>query len=138
MLQSQSLSARAYWEQVHPPLAHITYRNGLHGSEAMLTARWDSNWLRRWSRGGPPFHVKLNGSRVGDYGIGAGLLGKLLCARHRIVQYVGFDVANRSLSAASALLAATVPQCAARFELVGGAVPEFCRYQLDVLVSQQV
>ena len=133
---SESAVARAYWEQADPPLAHISYNNGLHGSEARLVARWDTAWLRRWSAGGPPFGISLGGRRVGDYGIGAGLLGKLLCTRHHVSAYVGFDVAKRSLDAAKQKLSALT--CATEFVHVAEGVPEFSEWRLDVLVCQQV
>ena len=131
----ESSTSRAFWEQAHAPLAHISYDNGLHGSEFQLIRRWYSNWLGPWSR-----RVRLRGSRVGDYGIGAGLLGKVLCSRFHIGAYVGFDVANRSLTAAKALLNQSVVPltCAKEFELVAGGIPEFSNWRLDVLISQQV
>lgn len=105
---SDSALARAYWNKVHPPLAHIDYQNPLHGSEERLVRRWNRAWLGEWSKGGPPFNVVLKDRRIGDYGIGAGLLGKVLC-QHEIGGYIGFDVAERSLSAARTMLSESAP-----------------------------
>ena len=124
-------STAEYWENsATPAFAHIAYKDHLH-SEAAMIKRWNDQWLKRWASGG-----WLRGKRVGDYGIGAGLLAKVLWKNHSISHYVGFDIAARSLMAASKkLLQETdLPHT---LILVSGAV-NFAEQHLDVLISQQV
>lgn len=126
-------TAKAYWEQAHPPLAHISYNNSQLHSEGALVQRWDRSWLKRWLAMG----VTLQGKRVGDYGIGGGLLGQVLCQRYAIGSYVGFDVAERSITAARTRIA-KVPACHAEYHDVSGGLVSLMEWNLDVLISQQV
>ena len=119
-----------FWQTTSPVYAHIEYRKHLH-SEAFTTRRWRLSWLDSWARGD-----WLRGKTVGDYGIGAGLLGKVLCANYSIGRYVGIDIAPRQIAAAARLLSA-VPGCRHDLVLQSGP-PDFRALGLDALVSQQV
>jgi hypothetical protein len=120
-----------YWENsASPAFAHIAYKDHL-GSEQAMVRRWNQQWLQRWAGSG-----WLKGKRVGDYGIGAGLLAKVLAANHSIAHYVGFDIATRSLSAASKKLQAET-SCPHTLILVSGPT-DFASQHLDVLICQQV
>jgi len=120
-----------YWQRsASPAFAHVVYKDHL-GSEEAMVQRWNREWLQRWAGSG-----WLKGKRVGDYGIGAGLLAKVLAANHSIAHYVGFDIATRSLSAASEKLQRET-SCPHTLILVSGVV-EFASQHLDVLICQQV
>ena len=125
-------AAVAYWERAaSPAFAHIKYDQHL-GSEVIILQRWKQQWLDRWAGSG-----WLRGKRVGDYGIGAGLLAKELCKNHSIGHYVGFDIATRSLAAASKKIQEETTSCPHTLILVSGPI-DFKAQHLDVLISQQV
>eukprot|EP00316_Scyphosphaera_apsteinii_P010026 CAMPEP_0119319024 /NCGR_PEP_ID=MMETSP1333-20130426/48293_1 /TAXON_ID=418940 /ORGANISM="Scyphosphaera apsteinii, Strain RCC1455" /LENGTH=249 /DNA_ID=CAMNT_0007325345 /DNA_START=182 /DNA_END=931 /DNA_ORIENTATION=+ len=122
--------ARTFWQTADSGFSHINYTSYL-GGEKGLMSRWKSEWLDRWAKGG-----WLRGKRVGDYGIGAGLLGKLLCTNYSIARYVGMDIAARQLEAAAILLE-SLAACPRTLILQSGT-PDFSTLGLDVLISQQV
>jgi len=120
-----------YWEHsASPAFAHIAYKDHLNSEQAMVQ-RWNKQWLQRWAGSG-----WLKAKRVGDYGIGAGLLAKVLATNHSIAHYVGFDIATRSLSAASKKLQGET-SCPHTLILVSGPT-DFASQHLDVLICQQV
>ena len=128
---------RSFWETVNGGFAHIDYKAPNHHSEAAVIQRWRTQWLDAWlaQLGG---HW-LRGRRVGDYGIGGGLLGELLCREYGISHYVGFDVARRQLDLARRRLSNA--GCSHELVLVDssrGDATDFVPHQLDALVSQQV
>jgi len=121
---------QSFWQTANAGFSHINYSAYL-GGESGMTARWNAQWLSHWSSGG-----WLRGKHVGDYGIGAGLLGKILCMNHSIARYVGLDIAARQLEAAATMFQA-LPGCRHTLILQSGS-PDFSSLGLDVLISQQV
>ena len=85
-----------WWGTVaHPTYSHVEYNHWL-GSEQRMVSSWRKDWLRAFSQ-----RHTLSGKRLLDYGIGGGLLGKvLLDSPHQIAHYVGVDISERSLGAA--------------------------------------
>jgi hypothetical protein len=128
---------RSFWEGVDGDFAHINYSAPNHQSEAALIQRWRTQWLDAWSvQFGRNW---LQKQRVGDYGIGGGLLGELLCKEYGISHYVGFDVATRQLGLASQRLRNA--SCSHDVVLVNGSrgdATDFALHRLDAFVSQQV
>jgi len=111
--------------------AHLDYTRVKSSRE-----HWKASWLDRWvqlNRADPNW---LRGARIGDYGTGAGLLGKVLCEDHAIGRYIGMDIAARSLSATARFLEPSI-SCPRTLVLVSGE-PEFKSLNLDALISQQV
>ena len=86
----------SWWSTVaNPTYAHVQYNHWL-GSEQRLVSSWHKDWLLAFSQ-----RHTLSGKRLLDYGIGGGLLGKvLLDSPHQIAHYVGIDISERSLDAA--------------------------------------
>ncbi len=123
-------SVRDYWQTVSGFFAHVDYHGHL-GSERSLTRRWESSWLTRFNNSTP-----LRGKRVGDYGIGAGLLGEVLCTKFAVGHYVGIDIASRQLEA-TARRFDKLPQCG-RTLILQTQKLDFSGLGLDVLISQQV
>ena len=130
-------AVRSFWESVDGGFAHIDYASPNHHSEAALIQRWRTQWLDTWSvQFGRNW---LQGQRVGDYGIGGGLLGELLWSEYGISHYVGFDVAERQLGLARQRLRNA--SCSHDLMLVDGSrgdATDFALHRLDALVSQQV
>jgi hypothetical protein len=128
---------RSFWEGVDGGFAHIDYTWPSHVSEAAMFQRWRTQWLDAWSA---QFGRNwLQRQRVGDYGIGGGLLGELLCREYGISHYVGFDVAKRQLGLASQRLRNA--SCSHDLVFVNGSrgdATDFALYRLDAFVSQQV
>ena len=96
-----------------------------------MIQRWESSWLTRFAKSNP-----LRGKRVGDYGIGAGLLGEVLCTNFSVSHYVGIDIASRQLEAAARRFD-KLPQCSRTLVLQTSKL-DFSALRLDVLISQQV
>ena len=80
--------------------------------------------------------VNGTGKRVGDYGIGAGLLGQLLCTEYSVAHYFGIDIASRQLEATAARLD-RIPKCNHTLVLQTSKM-DFGAFRLDVFISQQV
>jgi len=122
---------RDYWQnRATPAFAHLDYHKYLHG-ENHLMEHWKNTWLNRWTANNTLF-----GKRVGDYGIGAGLLGSMLCKKYSVAHYVGIDVASRQLEAAAARLD-KLPNCNRTLILQTNKF-DFGSLCLDVLICQQV
>lgn len=81
---------RAWEERVGPMTAHI---KGCVDEKQLLTL-----YAKAIQR------VDFSGKCVLDYGCGGGLFGEFLFANTSILQYVGLDIATRSLAAAEKLL----------------------------------
>ena len=123
-------SVRNYWQTVDGKYAHIDY-SGYLRSEGSLIQRWESSWLTRLAKS-----IPLRGKRVGDYGIGAGLLGEVLCTNFSVSHYVGIDIASRQLETAARRFD-KLPQCGRTLILQTNKL-DFSGLGLDVLISQQV
>ncbi len=116
-----------YWEHADPTYSHIAYNRWLR-SEAQLQDYWRASWLHR---------LPARPGRVAEYGIGAGLLGKLLLTNGSATHYTGFDIAQRQLDAARKTLQAC---CAGRYELrlVDGELRASQLRGVDSFISQAV
>ena len=133
-------TAKTFWEHASGWFSHISYDNHVHKGEAHLIQTWDIRWFQVWSSSLPQGASWLRGKRVGEWGVGGGLLGQMLCERHGIAHYVAFDIAERQLKETSTRLARTVA-CPHDLVLASSTSPsdtEFKRWNLDVLISQQV
>jgi len=135
-----ALPLKQFWESVGKDFAHTSYVTSHSGEPVSRqnAARWKATWL-------PGFAEPLgwlNGSRIGDYGIGAGLLGTVLCNEYGAASYIGMDIASRSLDAARAQLTKNAPRCDSKLLLLDpsavGNMSFVNQFQLDALVSQQV
>ena len=130
--------ARQFWEHASATFSHIKYNGSYLRSEDQLMGAWRVRWLDRWSAN--PHASWLRGKRVGEWGVGGGLLGKMLCEQYRIGRYVAFDIAERQLQQTKARLAPT--SCAHEVVLASSTTaPGGCdwqRWRLDALISQQV
>ena len=130
-------AVRRFWQSVHGGFAHTDYTHRQHRGEASVVKRWRGQWLDDWlaDRG----NGWLRGRRLGDFGIGGGLLGELMCREHGISHYVGFDVADRQLELTRQRLRHA--NCSHSLVLVDGSrgdATDFRPYRLDALISQQV
>lgn len=126
-----------FWQSVHGGFAHTDYAHRQHRGEASVVKRWRGQWLDNWvaDRGSS----WLRGRRVGDFGIGGGLLGELMCRELGIAHYVGFDVADRQLELTRQRLRRA--NCSHSLVLVDssrGDATDFRPHRLDALISQQV
>lgn len=81
---------KAWEERVGPMTAHI---KGKINEKQLLTLY--ANAIQ---------NVNFSGKCVLDYGCGGGLLGEFLFTNTSVLQYVGLDIASRSLAAAEKLL----------------------------------
>lgn len=103
---------------------------------------WMGRWLQRWSADPQPGW--LHGKRVGEYGVGGGLLGQMLCEQFGTSHYVAFDIAERQLAEAEKRLERTHQagsSCTHAMVLASSTSPsgiDWRRHTLDVLISQQV
>jgi trans-aconitate methyltransferase len=57
-------------------------------SEAATISDWQANWLDQI-----PFPRSVR--TVAEYGIGGGLLGKLLLQKYSVAHYIGMDISKR-------------------------------------------
>lgn len=121
---------RDYWQTVDASFAHVNYSTYLRGEDALIS-RWKTAWMDRWAA-----RNSLRGKRVGDYGIGAGLLGELLCKNYSVAHYVGIDIAARQLEATAARFD-KLPDCN-RTLILQTSKLDFSALGLDVFISQQV
>jgi SAM-dependent methyltransferase len=83
---------RRFWEECNPCFSHVEIREHLH-NETALEKSWERDFVKS---------IDWEGRKVLDYGIGKGLLGTLLHRDYGIREYVGVDIAVRSLVAARA------------------------------------
>ena len=87
---------RDWWNHADTTFSHISYNKWLN-SESTLTKKWESEWIRRM-----PTHV----GHLAEYGIGGGLLGKVLLTKHKVTHYTGLDISDRQINHAYARLKA--------------------------------
>lgn len=78
---------RNIWNTTSPRNAHL----GISGEKSMLIARYKELVTSK---------INVTGKRVIDFGIGGGLLGRLLLSKFDIAYYIGYDLAERSINAA--------------------------------------
>lgn len=78
---------RNIWNTTSPRNAHL----GISGEKTMLIARYKELVTSM---------IDMKGKRVIDFGIGGGLLGKLLLSKYDIAYYFGYDLAERSINTA--------------------------------------
>lgn len=122
-------SVRAFWNTADPRYAHISYSGYLRSEEA-LVAYWQNQWLNTFA----PYLTST--SRVVEYGIGAGLLGKVLLRDYNVAHYVGLDISDRQIAAASAALS-TISSSRYTLRRVD-AIPSLEQYAPTVFISQAV
>ena len=120
-----------HWETAQSDFALDKYGTHRHGKGDVID-RWETSWLNRWLS----LNNTFRGKTVGDYGIGGGLLGELLCTKYQVKRYVGIDIATRQINAAAARLD-KLPECNRTLVLQASNL-DFTSLGLDILISQQV
>ena len=126
-------------EVADPQFSHIRYNGSAHHSEQALMQQWRGRWLDRWSS--DPHQGWLRGKRIGEYGVGGGLLGQMLCETFGTAHYSAFDIAERQLREARARLQRTSGACTHKMVLASTTSPsgiDWRTHRLDALISQQV
>lgn len=80
-----------FWENCNTTFAHITTDDWLKNKENLISV---------YSKNIKRFRIDPNNKKVVDYGIGGGYLGQYLLSNYSISEYIGLDIAERSLDAA--------------------------------------
>ena len=122
-----------YWDQgskAFQAFAHRNYGDHLRSADH-VAMRWNATWLRTFAGRHP-----LGGRHVVDYGIGAGLLGKMLIGVHKVRLYTGVDVSSRSINATRAFLSRSHVN-RSKWSLLHTPV-DFSSLRADVFISQAV
>ena len=81
---------RKFWETCCSRFSHVEIAGHLH-SESALEKSWKEDFVES---------IDWRDKKVIDYGIGKGLLGTLLHRDYGIREYIGVDIAERSIAAA--------------------------------------
>lgn len=89
-LGTYSTNLRDWWNKADETYSHIRYDRWLTSPDALIRM-WNRSWLHRLPS--DPGHVV-------EYGIGAGLLGKVLLESYNASFYTGLDISDRQLSRA--------------------------------------
>lgn len=127
MLKTYSNELRGWWNNADPTFSHISYTKWLK-SEDDLVKGWKSTWIHRM-----PTHI----GHVAEYGIGGGLLGKVLLTKHNVTHYTGLDISDRQINEARKRLDVC---CKKRFTLtrVSEHLNKSVLQGVDTFVSQAV
>lgn len=85
-----------FWEKCNTTFAHITTDDWLVDQRSLINV---------YSKNIERFAIDPTSKIIIDYGIGGGYLGKHLLSNYSISEYIGIDIAERSINAAKHNLA---------------------------------
>lgn len=114
-------TAKDFWESCDETFAHLKINKWLENYEK-ITAYWETRFLTK---------LDLKGDSVIEYGIGGGYLGKYLLNNNKISNYIGIDIAERSLIETRQNLSAF----ADKISLYNSTV-DFESLKADIFISQ--
>ena len=103
-MKHYSNNMRQWWNDADKTFSHIEYNRWLKSPNDIQNV-----WKRRWLHKFTP-----TPGRVAEYGIGAGLLGKLLLTEYNATHYTGLDISDRQLHASNETLSQC---CLGKYEL---------------------
>ena len=114
---------RKYWEEeANPSYAHLIDEKGRGLSETSLVLKlFEENFLNK---------IDFQSKTIVDYGLGGGWLGRYLFLNKQIGNYVGVDIAQRSIDTAKKILSRWSTRC--RFYLTP---VNFLQLQADIFIS---
>jgi len=119
-----------YWETADRVYAHIDYGGYLQG-EANVTQLWERLWIHKAP-------AVLKSATVADYGIGGGLLAKLLLTVHNASHYVGIDISKRQLGEAAVRLKECCEYQHTLLRVAALTDTTLKPFRIDIFVSQAV
>jgi 2-polyprenyl-3-methyl-5-hydroxy-6-metoxy-1,4-benzoquinol methylase len=86
-----SNKVKDFWENCGSTFAHLTVDQWLKDKKSLFET-YQSNFLK--------FNIDPSNKSIIDYGIGGGYLGEYLLSNYSINNYIGIDIAERSIKVA--------------------------------------